>query len=219
MAGRAWAVIGVCGIATAAPCAAADPADGVHDALPSGRFAYPEPPATETSDLERSSHEKSAAQFGDAGSCWWAVGGNASWAPNGSTDTGPYFAFSYFMARDVEFAGEADLWYFNQPGDNAGGLSASMVFRWHFVNTGAWTVYIDAGIGVLGATDEVPDGGTSFDFMPRAGGGFTTRLTDDGMRLQVGLRWHHISNARIFGDSNNPGRDQPLVYVGLIFPF
>lgn len=189
------------------------------DGLPSLEFRYPQP----GSDAERASPSAPVApvipEFGAAGSRWWTLGADLSYAFNGSTDTGVHGSYSYFIARDVEFAAELGAWYFNQPGDNAAGLSASMVFRWHFINTGAWTVYADAGIGVLGATDEVPDGGTSFDLMPRAGAGFTRRLSDDGVRLQVGVRWHHVSNARIFGDGNNPARDQPLVYVGVIFPF
>src|SRR5436309_3218979 len=68
------------------------------------------------------------------------------------------------------------------------------------------------------AGDQRGGGGTGFDFMPRAGVGFTRRLTDD-MRLEAGLRWHHISNARIHGEARNPSRDAPMFYVGLIFPF
>jgi hypothetical protein len=76
-----------------------------------------------------------------------------------------------------------------------------------------------AGIGVMGATGDVPDGGTPFDLMPRAGIGVTKQLTDDGLRLDVGVRWHHISNARINGDDENPSRDGAMLYAGLIFPF
>jgi len=185
------------------------------------RFEYPQPEDVEPEKTEVAEAAKAGAvpEFGAADSCWWNVGANFTWGANSSTDTGLYGAFSYFMARDVEFAAELGLWYFNQPGENAAGLSASMVFRWHFVNTGAWTVYGDAGIGVLGATSEVPEGGTNFNFMPRAGVGFTRLLNDDGLRLQIGLRWFHVSNARINGDSNNPAYDQALVYAGLIFPF
>ncbi len=222
MGRRGW-VTALCIVpaAAAAPARASD--EGGAALLAPSRFEMPQPGSgdgVEPGDTALAGGtEHAVAVFGAADTCWWTVGADLSWASGGSTDSALHGSFSYFIAQDVELAAELGLWNFNQPGDNAVGLSASMVFRWHFINTGDWTVYADAGIGVLGATDEVPDGGTSFDLMPRAGGGFTRKLTDDGLRLQVGLRWHHVSNARIFGDSNNPARDQALVYVGLIFPF
>lgn len=160
-----------------------------------------------------------APAFGAAGSRWWGIGAGAAHDFDGSTDTDVNASFRYFLARDVEFGAEGALWNFNQPGDNAFGVSAVMIFRWHFYNEGKWSFYADAGIGLLGASNSVPDGGTSFDFMPRIGAGLTRQITEDGTRLEVGVRWHHVSNARIFGDSNNPARDAPMLYAGLIFPF
>lgn len=158
-------------------------------------------------------------EFGAAGSKWWTVGVAGADNFQDAVDLNIHGAYSYFLARDVEAAFEAAAWHFNQPGDNAFGGSGSLVLRWHFVNTGDWTVYADAGIGLLLASDDVPPDGTSFDFLPRAGVGFTRKLTDDGLRLQMGVRWHHISNARITSDEDNPGRDAAMVYAGLIFPF
>ncbi|MFA6045786.1 MAG: acyloxyacyl hydrolase, partial [Phycisphaerales bacterium] len=93
-------------------------------------------------------------------------------------------------------------------------------FRWHFVHEEDFTVYADIGIGILGATDNVPSNGTSFDFTPRAGVGFTYALNDAGdLRLVGGLRWAHVSNARIHGDDDNPGVDTIMMYSGVQFPF
>lgn len=158
-------------------------------------------------------------EYGAAGSKWWTVGIAGADNFQNAVDTNIHGAYSYFLSKDIEWSLEAAAWHFNQPGDNAFGGSASMVFRWHFVNTGDWTVYADAGIGLLLASDDVPPDGTSFDFLPRAGVGFTRRLGEDGWRLQAGVRWHHISNARITSDSDNPGRDSAMIYAGLIFPF
>ena len=94
-----------------------------------------------------------------------------------------------------------------------------MVFRWHFIDRGSWTVFTDAGIGALLATEEVPTGGTNFDFTPRAGLGFTHQLGDSSSRLIVGVRWAHFSNARLTGDDDNPGRDDIMFYGGVILPF
>lgn len=160
-----------------------------------------------------------ARPFGAAETRWWTVGAGIAHDFNGSTDTDLNVAYTYFLAEGVEFGAEVAGWHFNQAGENTLGGSATMLLRWHFLISGPWTVYTDVGIGLLVAEDVVPEGGTSLDLMPRAGVGFTRALGDGGVRLQMGLRWHHISNARIHGEANNPARDQPMLYAGIMFPF
>ena len=136
-----------------------------------------------------------------------------------ATDVPGTFGYSRFIADDIEFSAELTLWGHFQDGDDAAGINPGFNLRWHFLNRDTWTLFADAGVGVLASTDDVPDGGTSFNFTPRAGGGATLRITDGGVRLIGGVRWHHISNARIEGEENNPDRDGILVYGGLVFPF
>lgn len=160
--------------------------------------------------------------FGSPG--WQAITigvGAAFGATDGdsATDVNGSIAWNYFLVQDFEFSLEGAGWYFNQPGEDQGGGSASIAFRWHFVNRKSWSLFAEAGIGLLGAGGEVPTGGTSFNFLPRAGVGFTYQLTDSGVRFQGGVRWHHISNARINGDSNNPSRDGVMVFAGIMLPF
>mgnify|MGYP001274345309 CR=1 FL=1 len=164
----------------------------------------------------------SPGQFGASGSRHFAVYGGAGFAleeDDESTDGNLAFAVQYFLIDDVELIGEVGGWYFAQDGDDQAGVNPSFTIRWHYLNRDRWSLYLDAGIGLLFATGEVPDGGSSFNFMPRAGGGATYRLTDSGVRLVAGARWHHVSNARINGDEDNPDRDGVAVYAGLMFPF
>lgn len=160
-----------------------------------------------------------ALAFGKEGSKWWSAGATAGHDFADSTDVGGYAAFTYFIIDDVEVTGQAGVRYYSQPGDDAVGLAPQVLFRWHFVNTGAWTVFAEAGIGVMASSDNVPFDGTSFNFVPRLGVGVTRRLTDDDTRLIAGLTWAHVSNARIQGDGKNPSRDEPMVYVGVIWRF
>ena len=165
--------------------------------------------------------EKAAPpRFGEARSRWWSAGVGVANNLQGANDFNIRGAYSYFLVDDVEFSAELNGWYFQQPGRDAVGINPAMVVRWHFIDDGTWTVYGDVGIGLLFASDEVPEGGTQFDFTPRIGGG-VTRLLDPatGLRLQAGLRWHHISNARIYGAADNPSRDGLMVYAGLQWPF
>lgn len=211
--------------------------EGLTDRLPVS-FRYEPPKASEaavseerlkgsSSEAARGSDEIGSKvaefappkKFGAAGSRWWTIGTGIADNLNDAVDSNVHFAYTYFLAPNIEFTAEFAGWYFNQPGDNPVGASAVMVFRWHFINTGAWTVYADTGVGFLAATDNVPEAGTSFDLMPRFGVGFTRQLTESGTRLQMGVRWHHASNARIFGDASNPARDSAMVYAGIMFPF
>jgi hypothetical protein len=115
------------------------------------------------------------------------------------------------------------IWNYDQEGKDATGFNPSLVIRYHFYHGEKWTFFVDGGIGFLFSTDPVNrtdgDEGSSFNFTPRAGGGFTRELGEEGVRLEMGLRWAHVSNARIAGNNDNPGRDSLMLYAGLIFPF
>lgn len=158
-------------------------------------------------------------EFTDPGSRWWTIAAGLSDNLHDATDTDLFVQYSYFFDRRVEFLAELGFWYFDQPGDNAFGVNPAMIVRWHWYKEGKLTLYADVGIGLLFTTDNVPDGGTSLDFTPRAGLGLTYEVDPDGSRLVFGARWAHISNARIIGDLDNPGRDGVMLYAGYEFPF
>jgi hypothetical protein len=159
--------------------------------------------------------------YGSAGSEWLSFG--LGYANDFSSDQAAevHAAYSRFLGDELEFCVELTGWYFDQTGDNAAGLNPSINFRWHCFHDEQfdWSIYGEVGIGVLLASDNVPDMGTGFDFTPRAGAGFTKALSSDGTRLQIGARWAHISNGRIEGDARNPGRDSLMIYAGIIIPF
>jgi hypothetical protein len=160
--------------------------------------------------------------FTKEGSHWGVFGGGITQAFYGNaTGFNATFSYSYFLIDNVEVAGEIGGWFYNQRGANAVGLNPAAILRWHFWRSDdlKTTVYFDAGIGFALFSNQVPYNGTSFDFTPRFGFGLTQQINDEGWRLQAGLRWNHVSNARILGDAQNPSRDGPLLYFGLIVPF
>lgn len=160
-----------------------------------------------------------AARYGAAGTEWVLFGGGAAYDFSNNTDVNLNIGYSRFLVDDVEWLLELATWYHDQEGDDAASLNPAMEFRWHFFNNGNTSVFLNVGIGVLVATDNVPDMGTGFDFTPRAGIGLTQAIGHDGTRLIAGLRWHHISNARINGEARNPSRDAPMLYVQFAIPF
>jgi hypothetical protein len=148
----------------------------------------------------------------------WIISYSAAYETE-AFDQGITLSYNQFLVDNIEGFVEGGLWSFYDRGaDAAYGLSLGIGFRWHFLTRERWTLFADLGISVLGTTDAVPPEGTQLNFMPRAGVGFTRQL-DEHVRLIGGLRWHHISNARTRGDSRNPARDAPQVYVGLVVPF
>lgn len=185
----------------------------------------PAPPAGARLDLNAAAHAESAlgkkpkAHFTDPGSHWGVIGGGVAQSVDNATDGNIFFQYSYFFDRRVEFLGEIGAWYYHQDGDDAWGLNPAMLVRYHYHRTERLTLYVDIGIGLLLASDNVPEGGTSFNFTPRVGTGLTYRLFEDESRLVLGLRWAHVSNARIAGDLDNPGRDGVMLYMGYEFPF
>lgn len=155
---------------------------------------------------------------------WWGgvIGGYARGITDDSNDFNAAFTLSTFLIERLELVMEFGGWFFNQPGDDAAGVNWNLIFRFHLLTFGErkdWTLFGEGGAGLLVTTDVVPAGGTGFNFTPRAGVGFTHQLGDSDNRLVFGVRWHHISNARINGDDRNPGRDGINVYAGIEFPF
>lgn len=182
------------------------------------RLAYSFPQRAETAGTQPAAGAAPSAGFGAAGQSWFTIGPGVASDFNDSVDTNLRGAYSYFLVDDVEVSVELNAWYHDQEGDDALGINPALVFRWHVPLNERWTIYADAGIGVLFSTDAVPHDGTHVNFTPRVGGGLTCAIGESA-RLQMGLRWHHISNARITGDRDNPARDAPMVYAGVMIPF
>lgn len=159
-------------------------------------------------------------RFGAEGHWWLTAGAGVADSFNSETDFAIHLGASYFVVDDVEIAGELALWRYDLADDSTFGVNPNLVFRWHFVNERSYTLYADIGIGLVFSADDVPDDGTSVNFTPRAGLGMTFLLDESrAWRGQVGVRWAHVSNARLQGDDDNPSRDSIMVYAGIIIPF
>jgi len=161
----------------------------------------------------------SGFSFGEADTQWFSFGTMASPDFMGHYDQSVFAQYTYFLIDDFEVGVEGTFWGFFQD-DNTVGVSTSLVMRYHFFQAERWSAFAEAGMGLMIAGDNVPDEGTSFNLMPRFGAGVTWQMFEDSpTRLITGLRWHHISNARITGEEANPARDAPGLYVGLMYQF
>lgn len=173
-------------------------------------------------DLEQPADELEATpvkRFGAQDTMMAVFGVGGAIDGRGSTDLEGFAQLTWFIVDDVELGAELGVWHFGQDGDDAVGGSIAALLRWHFVNEDRLSLFVDGGLGLLGATDEVPEDGTELNFLPRAGLGATYRPWDGNLRVMGGVRWHHISNARSSGAEDNPSRDGAMVYVGICVPF
>jgi len=159
------------------------------------------------------------AKFGQGETAWWSFGAGVA-SDGDATDVNAYAMMHWFIADDFEFNLTFGGFYHSQERSDTGSGNLAVGWRWHFVSEPAQTWYIDFGIGLLGSPDEVPDGGTRLNFTPRAGVGTTIKLFEDSpTRLDLGVRWHHISNGSFAGSDDNPSRDSIMFYMGVMMPF
>jgi hypothetical protein len=124
--------------------------------------------------------------------------------------------FEYFMEDNLSL----DLGFFginvDQVGPSANGFNFTLQLRWHFISKESWSMFLEGGAGLLRTTENVPTGGSKFNFTPQAGVGFSYDIGNNN-RWLIGVKWHHISNANTY--ATNPGRDSIMVWTGISFPF
>lgn len=120
------------------------------------------------------------------------------------------------VAESLSVALFAEGLYAGQDSGDATGFGGGISLRWNFSRVESTDFYLDAGCGMAVFSDEVPDGGSTFNFTPRAMIGFTTAIGEDArFFLQGG--WMHVSNAQTSG--TNPGIDAIALFAGLGFEF
>lgn len=156
--------------------------------------------------------------WGEVGGQWLTFGAGVASDLSDAEDAYGFAQWSTFLDHRVEWAVQLGGWALETDDERAPGVSLATFFKWHFLERDRLTLFGEIGIGILLAGEQVPDGGTNVNFLPTVGGGATYRLSDSGMRLVTGLRWHHISNARIVGDDSNPARDGLMLYAGIAIP-
>ncbi|MGH7132118.1 MAG: acyloxyacyl hydrolase [Phycisphaerales bacterium] len=187
--------------------------------------AEPPEPAPETKPTELGTRTPYGLAGKDTYQWYATIGAGFAYNGGGNNEGNAFVDFSVFFADRLEFLVELGAWYIHQPGPDTGSGSFSLGVRFHFYETLVegtqerdWTVFAEAAVGALFSANPVPTGGENVAFLPRVGVGFTKRLDDD-LRLLVAVRWNHVSNGRIAGDSNNPALNGVMGVVGFVIPF
>jgi hypothetical protein len=91
----------------------------------------------------------------------------------------------------------------------------SPIVRWRSHTHGPVSVFWEIGPGISYATNEVPVGGTRFNYVFQVGGGMSYTFSS-GINLVGGLRWLHLSNNSLNGRDKNPDIQAVGIYVGWV---
>ena len=135
---------------------------------------------------------------------------------------------SYYFAERHAVRFEAVGYFLNNQEGESGGAAAdsddtaaggaNIGLRWHFHERGRYTFFVEGIAGLFYGLRNFPQGGTHFNFNEQVGLGATYRL-DENCHLVGGLRYMHISNARIRGEDENPRFDGLGAFVGMAFTY
>jgi len=127
------------------------------------------------------------------------------------------FGASYYVFDNFSLGVEASGYRFEQaPGRDGWMYGVSGTLRHHLFQFDRATLFADVTFGPDEATDRIPAAGTYFNFTTRAGIGSTYQLKDN-LYLIGGVRYFHLSNARIEGPERNPSINGIEGYVGLMW--
>ncbi len=120
-----------------------------------------------------------------------------------------------YLTGSVTLIVEPLLAHFYKP-VKASAFGGSLVFKYSLLSFGRWIPFWDAGAGMLRTDLEprVPEQSTRTNFVLETGPGVQYLLTER-VAVTLGVRFHHISNARK-GESNLD-LNATLGYFGLSF--
>jgi hypothetical protein len=110
---------------------------------------------------------------------------------------------TWYPLNNLGLIAEVPVSAIHQDGPDTAAAGLDLLVRYHFLSLDQFTLYADGGAGFVFSGHCVPTGGTSFNFIERAGVGFTYQLAPHWF-LNAGSRIAHLSNAGIRGPNHNP---------------
>jgi opacity protein-like surface antigen len=125
------------------------------------------------------------------------------------------FAFGHYFLDNAGF--EVQLNGYNAHDNEDGyGVGINVLAKYHFVNVGRFSLYGDVLGGCFWVSQDFPTGGTEFNFTYAGGPGLSYKIRD-GLYLDGGIRFQHVSNFFIEGRDRNPIFNSFGGYVGLMW--
>lgn len=153
------------------------------------------------------------------GSRYWSVTLGASRDPDLGRIYLTQFSVDHYIHDDLSIRAGLNFGYARADRTDGGVQGGpELGFRWHFISQERFSTFLDGSAAAIIHENPLTEDSLRFNFDLQAGFGATLHFTDD-THLQAGIRWHHLSNARIRGKSRNLGYDGPLLYGGVMWRF
>ena len=119
------------------------------------------------------------------------------------------------LSLNVEVGG----YHVTQDGPDADAASLGIIARHSLLSFGdRLSLFADVGISGFYASEQVPQGGTNFNYCFRTGPGVMFKLRDN-VYLMGGAHYFHISNASLESPQHNPSINGVEGWVGVMFTF
>jgi hypothetical protein len=150
---------------------------------------------------------------------WWSVTGGVSFDDRLGQIHVVQAGLGYGLAPDLEVHAGVTLGYAHalRTKDHlVGGPQVGAI--WRLAHAGRWSGYLDGLAGAVVHEEPLTETSLRFNFDLQAGLGAGYALAG-GTLVRGGIRWHHLSNARVRGKPRNLGYDGPLLYVGVVVPY
>ena len=139
------------------------------------------------------------------------------WDGNGEIDdSGIGIHAARFLADNVAFGLGTNLVTWWTPGEDVFSAELEGLLRIYPVSD--WPVFLDGTTGFQLANDQIPPGGTVWNFSFGFGGGVELPVAP-GTSVLVGSNYHHISNALGRDNDRNPSQNEVRIWLGMGWTF
>lgn len=123
-----------------------------------------------------------------------------------------------FIKR-VELYGDFTALHVDLPGTSADAGILDLTVRLRLHRRPRYTFFVDAGLGLVYASERTPSSGSRFNFTELGAIGVELPLRGGDYAVSIAARYMHISNAGIVEDARNPGLDGVGLQIGLVRRF
>jgi hypothetical protein len=129
---------------------------------------------------------------------------------------GARLGIGYYAAEQFAFRAELTSYGVSTSDGDAAAVQGSLGFRHHVYQIGPTSLFIDVDFGLFEAAHRVPSHGTDFNLTFDTGVGLERPIADN-LDLVAGIRYFHLSNARLEGPDRNPSLNGPQAFIGISF--
>lgn len=123
---------------------------------------------------------------------------------------------SYYVFDNLSLGVEASGYSTLQDSESGVAFGLAGVLRDHLLHFDRFTLFSDVSFGPAQDSTRIPADGTYFNFITRTGVGLTYELREH-LYLMGGVRYFHLSNAKIEGADRNPSINGIEGFFGLMW--